>query len=143
MDQLFAGTDITKGSFMACTLNEKQGKFFEFTTFRKITLLLFFQEKLPEVEDVRRFGNRRKLIAYAGLDPSLHQSEKFKGKSKISKRENRHARRAIFLMAQSVARVNHFFRAYFLRQKEEGTSCKKVLLVVACKLIRAIFALLT
>ena len=98
---------------------------------------------LAEVGDVRRFGNHRKLIAYAGLDPSVHQSGKFKGESKISKRGNRHARRVIFLMAQSVARVNHFFRTYFLRKREEGASYKKAILAVAHKLIRVIFALLT
>jgi transposase len=35
---------------------------------------------------VRAFENDKKLIAAAGLDPITHQSGKYKGKSKISKR---------------------------------------------------------
>jgi transposase len=46
--------------------------------------------------DVRAFENDKKLIAAAGLDPITYQSGKYKGKSKISKRGNRHLRRGIW-----------------------------------------------
>jgi transposase len=98
---------------------------------------------LAEVGDVSRFGNYKKLIAYAGLDPTVHQSGKFEGQSRISKRGNRHLRRVLWLMAAKVARYNQTFREYFLRKRAEGISYKKAILAVAHKLIRVIFAMLT
>jgi len=98
---------------------------------------------LAEVGDVSRFENYKKLIAYAGLDPTVHQSGKFEGQSRVSKRGNRHLRRVLWLMAAKVARYNQVFREYFLRRRAEGISYKKAILAVAHKLIRVIFAVLT
>ena len=98
---------------------------------------------LAEIGDVSRFENYKKLIAYAGLDPTVHQSGKFEGQSKISKRGNRHLRRVLWLMATKVARYNRTFREYFLRRRAEGISYKKAILAVAHKLIRVIFAMLS
>ena len=54
---------------------------------------------LAEVGDIKNYSCYKKLIAFAGLDPSVRQSGKFVGQSKISKRGNRHLRRAVYLMA--------------------------------------------
>jgi transposase len=98
---------------------------------------------LAEMGAVENFPSYKKLIAFAGLDPSLHQSGKFVGKSKISKRGNRHLRRAIYLMASSVVSKNAFFKSYFLKRKKEGLTPQKVLFAVAHKLIRVIYAMLS
>ena len=98
---------------------------------------------LAEMGTVENFPSYKKLIAFAGLDPSLHQSGKFVGKSKLSKRGNRHLRRAIYLMAASVVAKNSFFKTYFLKRKREGLAPQKVLFAVAHKLIRVIYALLS
>jgi len=98
---------------------------------------------LAEVGEVKNFASSKKLIAFAGLDPSIHQSGKFLGTSKLSKRGNRHLRRAIYLMAASVVSQNGFFKAYFLRKKKEGLPPQKALFAVAHKLIRVIFAMLS
>jgi transposase len=80
---------------------------------------------LAEMGEVENFTSSKKLIAFAGLDPSIHQSGKFLGASKLSKRGNRHLRRAIYLMTTSVVSQNVFFKAYFLRRKKEGLPLKK------------------
>ncbi len=98
---------------------------------------------LAEIGEVKNFASHKKLIAFAGLDPSVHQSGKFIGASKLSKRGNRHLRRAIYLMAASVVSQNTFFKAYFLRRKREGLPPQKALFAVAHKLIRVIFAMLS
>ena len=98
---------------------------------------------LAEVGKVKNFTSSKKLIAFAGLDPSIHQSGKFLGASKLSKRGNRHLRRAIYLMTTSVVSQNVFFKAYFLRRKKEGLPPQKALFAVAHKLIRVIFAMLS
>jgi transposase len=98
---------------------------------------------LAEVGDIKNYNCYKKLIAFAGLDPSVRQSGKFVGQSKISKRGNRHLRRVVYLMASSVAKSNSFFRHYFIKKKKKGMSPQKALFAVAHKLIRIIFAMLT
>jgi transposase len=98
---------------------------------------------LAEMGEVKNFSSHKKLIAFAGMDPSVHQSGKFIGMSKLSKRGNRHLRRAIYLMTASVVSQNTFFKTYFLRRKREGLPPQKALFAVAHKLIRVIFAMLS
>jgi transposase len=98
---------------------------------------------LAEMGSVENFSSHKKLIAFAGMDPSVCQSGKYIGKSKLSKRGNRHLRRAIYLMTAAVVSQNAFFKAYFLRRKREGLVPQKALLATTHKLIRVIFAMLS
>jgi|YelNatPaOPRAMG01_1025707.scaffolds.fasta_scaffold33869_2 transposase len=98
---------------------------------------------LAEVGNIFNFPSHKSLIAFAGIDPSVFQSGKFEGKSKISKRGNRHLRRVIYIMTVNVIRVNSFFKAYFLKRKQEGLPYKKAILATAHKLVRTIFAMLS
>ena len=98
---------------------------------------------LAEMGEVRNYSSHKKIIAYAGIDPSVHQSGKFRGMSKLSKRGNRHLRRAIYLMTACVVSHNAFFNAYFLKRKREGLAPQKALFATAHKLIRVIFAMLS
>ncbi len=98
---------------------------------------------LAEMDGVERFGSHKKLIAYAGLDPTVYRSGKFEGKSRISKRGNRHLRRVIWLMGVAVARFNPYFRDYFLKKREKGLPYKKAILACTHKLLRVIYAMLT
>ena len=98
---------------------------------------------LAEMGSIENFSSPKKLIAFAGMDPSVCQSGKYVGKSKLSKRGNRHLRRAIYLMASAVVSQNAFFKAYFLRRKREGLKPQRALLATAHKLIRVIFAMLS
>jgi transposase len=91
---------------------------------------------LAEMGSVENFSSHKKLIAFAGLDPSIHQSGKFLGKSKISKRGNRHLRRAIYLATSAVVSQNPFFKAYFNKRKKEGLIPQKALIATAHKLIK-------
>jgi transposase len=98
---------------------------------------------LAEMGGVENFSSHKKLIAFAGMDPSVCESGNYIGKSRLSKRGNRHLRRAIYLMTASVVSKNAFFKAYFLRRKREGIAPQKALLATAHKLIRVIFAMLS
>jgi transposase len=98
---------------------------------------------LAEMSEVKNYTFHKKIIAYAGLDPSVHQSGKFIGMSKLSKRGNRHLRRAIYLMTASVVSQNAFFKTYFLKRKREGLPPQKAIFATAHKLIRVIFAMLS
>jgi len=98
---------------------------------------------LAEVGDYKAFSSYKHLIAFAGLDPSIHQSGKFEGRSKISKRGNRHLRHLSYLMTTCVVRLDNIFREYYLRRRAEGLPYKKAILATAHKLLRVIFTILT
>jgi transposase len=98
---------------------------------------------LAELGDIETFKSYRHVIAFAGLDPSIHQSGQYEGISKLSKRGNRHLRRVIFLMTLCAVRSQNIFREYFLKRKGEGLPPKKAILATAHKLLRVLFAMLT
>jgi transposase len=98
---------------------------------------------LAELGDIKNFNSYKHIIAFAGLDPSIHQSGQFEGRSTISKRGNRHLRRIIFIITLCAVRSQNAFREYFLRRKQEGLPPKKAILATAHKLIRVIFAMLS
>jgi transposase len=98
---------------------------------------------LAEMGEAKNYSFHKKIIAYAGIDPSVHQSGKWIGMSKLSKRGNRHLRRAIYLMTASVVSQNAFFKAYFFKRKREGLAPQKAIFATAHKLIRVIFAMLS
>jgi transposase len=93
--------------------------------------------------DIKIYENDKKLIAASGLDPSTYQSGKYEGKSRISKRGNRHLRRVIWLMATRVIISNDLFKTYFKKRKKDGLPYKKAVLATAHKLIRIIFVMLS
>jgi len=93
--------------------------------------------------DLRVFPSHKQLIAMAGIDPSVYESGKYVGLSKISKRGNRHLRRIIWLMTVKVIQFTEYFRQYFQKRIKDGLVYKKAVLATAHKLIRVIFAMLT
>jgi transposase len=92
---------------------------------------------------IEMYENDKKLIAASGLDPSTYESGKYAGKSRISKRGNRHLRRVIWLMATRVIISNNLFRAYFYKRRNEGLPYKMAVLATAHKLIRIMFVMLS
>ncbi len=84
---------------------------------------------LAEMGNINDFSSYKNLIAFAGIDPTIHQSGKFEGKSTISKRGNRHLRRVIFLMAKHVKSRQSFLENILLKKKkrkvvlQRGNTC--------------------
>lgn len=98
---------------------------------------------LAEIGCIGNYASHKQLIAFAGIDPTVYQSGKFEGASRISKRGNRHLRRVIWLMTTCVIQHNTTFRAYFMKKRSEGQPYKKAVFATAHKLVRAVFAMLT
>ena len=98
---------------------------------------------LAELGEMKHFKSHKHVIAFAGLDPSVHRSGQYEGISRLSKRGNRHLRRVIFLMTLCAVRSQNIFREYFLKRKGEGLPPKKAILATAHKLLRVLFAMLT
>ena len=89
------------------------------------------------------FQSHRQVIAMSGLDPSVYESGKYVGLSKLSKRGNRHLRRIIWLMTVKVIQYEEYFRRYFEKRIKGGLIYKKAVIATSHKLIRVIFAMLS
>ena len=97
-----------------------------------------------EIGDITRFSNPNKLLAFAGLDPSVYQSGNFQAKrTRMSKRGSRALRYALVNAAHNVVKNNDTFKAYYDKKRNEGRSHYNALGHCAGKLVRVIYKMLT
>lgn len=99
---------------------------------------------LGEIGDIKRFSSPSKLLAFAGLDPSVYQSGNFQAKrTRMSKRGSRAFRYALMNAAHNVVKNNVTFKAYYDKKRDEGRSHYNALGHCAGKLVRIIHKMLT
>lgn len=99
---------------------------------------------LSEIGDISKFSNPTKLLAYAGLDPSVRQSGNFNAtNTKISKRGSKHLRYAIHTAASIIIFNNDTFNEYYTSKRAKGKSHRNAIGHVSNKLVRVIFKILT
>ena len=99
---------------------------------------------LGEIGNIRRFSNPSKLLAFAGLDPSVYQSGNFSAKhTRMSKRGSRILRYALMNAAHNVVKNNATFKAYYDAKMAEGRTHYNALGHCAGKLVRVIWKMLT
>ncbi|HGD1861133.1 TPA: IS110 family transposase [Streptococcus agalactiae] len=99
---------------------------------------------LGEIGDIHRFSSSSKLLAYAGLDPSVYQSGNFQAKkTRMSKRGSRVLRYALVNAAHNVVKRNATFKEYYDSKMAEGRTHYNALGHCAGKLVRIIFKMLT
>jgi transposase len=98
---------------------------------------------LGEIGDIDKFSSAKKLVAFAGLDPVIHQSGNFKNSTgPISKRGSPLLRSALF-MAANVARQNdENLGAYYNGKIENGKHYKSAVNATAAKLLRIVYLVL-
>ena len=99
---------------------------------------------LGEIDHVHRFSNPNKLLAFAGLDPSVYQSGNFQARrTKMSKRGSRVLRYALINAAHNVVKNNATFKTYYDKKMAEGRSHYNALGHCAGKLVRIIWKMMT
>lgn len=99
---------------------------------------------LGEIGDIHRFSNPNKLLAFAGLDPSVYQSGNFQTRrTRMSKRGSRVLRYALVNAAWNVIRNNDTFKAYYDTKKAEGRTHYNALGHCSGKLVSIIWKMLT
>jgi transposase len=99
---------------------------------------------LGEIGDIHRFSEPKKLLAFAGLDPSVHQSGNFQAqRTRMSKRGSRVLRYALMNAAHNVVKNNATFKAYYDAKRAEGRTHYNTLGHCAGKLVRVIWKMLT
>ena len=78
---------------------------------------------LSEIGDITRFSSATKLLAFAGLDPSVRQSGNFNAtNTKISKRGSKHLRFAINYAAELIIWNDDTFYQYYTMKLAQGKS---------------------
>ncbi|MFD0674357.1 IS110 family transposase [Cohnella sp. GCM10027633] len=100
---------------------------------------------IAEIGDAGQFEDPKQLVAYAGLDPSVHSSGQFVASStRITKRGSKRLRRALYLAVQCGIRGsnNKRLRAYYDKKREEGKPYKVTVIACANKLLHHIYAIL-
>lgn len=99
---------------------------------------------LGEIGDIHRFPSPNKLLAFAGLDPSVYQSGNFQAKkTRMSKRGSRVLRYALVNAAHNVVKNNSTFKAYYDAKMAEGRTHYNALGHCAGKLVRIIWKMMT
>ncbi len=100
---------------------------------------------ISEIGEINQFTHPKKLVAYAGIDPSVHESGKFKATiNRITKRGSSRLRQSLYTAVQCglTKDRNPKLRTYYNKKREEGKPHKVAIIACANKLIHWIYAIL-
>jgi transposase len=101
---------------------------------------------LAEIGEIDRFDHAKKLVAFAGIDPSVFSSGKFTAtQNPITKHGSRRLRTTLYQAVRCGLRSsrNKKLRAYYDKKRAEGKLFKVAVIACANKLIHWIYAILT
>lgn len=101
---------------------------------------------IAEIGDIKRFSNKRQLVAYAGIDPRVYQSGQVSGEHlHITKKGNKQLRTLLYLAVSSTLRLKKtsVIRDFYnkKRQQTNPLSHKAALIACANKLFRIIYGM--
>ncbi|WNS78760.1 IS110 family transposase [Domibacillus sp. DTU_2020_1001157_1_SI_ALB_TIR_016] len=111
---------------------------------------------ISEIGEIDRFTDPKKLVAFAGVDPSVFESGKFTAtKNRITKRGSSKLRHALYMAVRCAIRDcrkiktsdeiiprNKKLREFYDKKREEGKPFKVAVIACVNKLLHWIFALL-
>jgi len=94
-----------------------------------------------EIGDIHRFPNYKKLVSWAGLAPSLHQSGNVKFHGRITKQGSKTFRWAMVECARIAVRFDGRMGSFYERVKHRRGD-QKAIVAVACKMLKIIWTML-
>lgn len=111
---------------------------------------------ISEIGEIERFNHPKKLVAFAGMDPSVYSSGRFTASiNRITKRGSSRLRQALFMAVQCGIRDarkqktsdeiiprNKKLREFYDKKREEGKPFRVAIIACANKLLHWIYALL-
>lgn len=111
---------------------------------------------ISEIGEIDRFTDPKKLVAFAGVDPSVFESGKFKATiNRITKRGSSRLRHALYMAVRSAIRDrrkartddtilprNKRLREFYDKKRNEGKPFKVAVIACVNKLLHWIYALL-
>ncbi|MCQ5386538.1 IS110 family transposase [Hungatella hathewayi] len=99
---------------------------------------------LGENGDIHRFSNLGKLLAFAGLAPSMYQSSNYQAQhTRMSKRGSRVLRYALMNAAHYVVKNTDTFKVYYNTKRAKGRTHYNALGHCSGKLVKVIWKMLT
>jgi len=98
---------------------------------------------LAEIGDISRFESEEKLVAYAGIDATVHQSGQFNaGQMHMSKRGSPYLRLALWQAASMAIHHNEELKVYYQKKRKEGKAHGTALGAVCRKLLIRVYVIL-
>ena len=100
---------------------------------------------ISEIGEIDRFNHPKKLVAYAGIDPSVYSSGKFTATTnRITKRGSSRLRHGLYLAVLCGIRSsrNKKLKEFYDKKRSEGKPSKVALVACINKLLQWIYALL-
>jgi transposase len=105
---------------------------------------------ISEIGEIERFSHPKKLVAFAGIDPSVFESGKFRATiNRITKRGSSRLRQALFMAVKCAIRDcrkrkitdeviprNKRLRAFYDNKRDEGKPYKVAVIACVNKLLR-------
>lgn len=83
----------------------------------------------------------KQWVAFAGLDISVRESGKWKGKGRLTKRGNPYLRKRLFQAAWGAKMHDEQFRKYYDELRKNGRSYTEAMVIIARKIVRIMFSL--
>jgi len=97
---------------------------------------------IAETDNFMHFNSAEKVLAFAGLEPSVYQSGQLTSThAKMVKRGSKYLRYALFNAAKYVCHWDTTFNAYLAKKRKEGKAYNVAVSHAAKKLTRVIFHL--
>jgi len=97
---------------------------------------------IAEIGDFNDFDSAEKILAFAGMEPSVYQSGQMTSThAKMVKRGSKYLRYALFNAAKYVCHWDPTFNAYLQKKRAEGKPYNVAVSHAAKKLVRVIFYL--
>ena len=98
---------------------------------------------LGEIGDIHRFANLKQLVAYAGLDPTVHQSGQFQAShSRLSKRGSTYLRWALWMAASIARQHDPDLKALYQRKRSQRKHHNVAMAAVCHRLLARIYVVL-
>ena len=98
---------------------------------------------LGEIGNVHRFESVEKLVAYAGIDPTVYQTGQFQAsEAHMSKRGSPYLRHALWLAATVAVHHDPELQAFYEAKRKEGKHYGTVIGAVCRKLLARIYVIL-
>lgn len=95
-----------------------------------------------ELGDVSRFSRVDQVIAYAGLEPRTHDSGRYAGQKRLSKRGPGALRHALYLATLVAVRFRAEWRVRYQRLLTRGFAKKEAVIILARGMLKIIYHLL-
>lgn len=98
---------------------------------------------LAEYGDISCFSSPAKMLAFAGLEPSINESGTLESNGKMVKHGSGHLRYVLMNTSLTLLKFNSTFYDYYLKKRSEGKPHRIALSHVCKKLVRLIYTLET